>query len=815
MTQQASLTFTIGAEGEVRVRSDSEHLTLHYHGPSEHALYLALQTQEPGDSSPIVPYSQHLEGSTVFLPFPADYLFSFVNGKVLCRARKDLAWTEPFDTAAASGQAEESGLSFAISTAALHCPSGYNLCIYVKDVRSNNGWGWFLGCNDASVRAGFGDKVISSFYRIRTDSDQPQITTAGRLHSTGRERIYELFVRLFGNSNNRRKPNGTLAENGCGKFNDITDHAIAGIAEMGFTHIWLMGVIRHATTSAFDLPGFGADKTDLMKGLAGSPYAIKDYFDVAPDLATNPPERLAEFSALIKRIHNAGLHVLIDFVGNHVSRAYASQVRQDLDFGVHDDRSISFAPSNNFFYLQPSPTGGPPLQMPTYDRHTNRPLSPTCKVTNDCNGLFEGETTFGRVTGNNAVTWSPSLSDWYETVKLNYGYDFTGRTTPVRHFPHSRDAALAIPATWTTLDAVLAHWQALGVDGFRCDMAHMIPPEFWAWSISRARSRNPATFFMAEAYNDYFVVQTTAPEVLALGDRPLFYGLLHAGFNAVYGHDTYRAIKNLYDGVSWANDIDATLGNGFVSFNSVAYAENHDEIRLASQAGWGNIGMQVGIPVSTVLFTLGRGPILFYNGQEVGEPASDAEGFSGADGRTTIYDYWSMPELSKWVNGGECNKQLLSVQQRSLRETYARLLALSAEEVFRTGDFFGLNAFNIANPAYGRLPGETASGHWLYAFLRYSPSCAHGYLVMANLHRSQTFASISLSLPPEALRFLNCNDEAASVLTDRLLQNEAKASWQLQDHSVLIDKLPPLSASIFRITRTESERQRLHPATSS
>ncbi len=815
MTQQASLTFTIGTEGEVNLRCDSEHLTLHYHGPSEHSLYLALQTQELGDGSPIVPYTQGLEGSTVFLPFPANYLFSLVNGTVLCRARQDLAWTDPSHMAAASGHTEEDGLSFTISPAALNCQSGYNVCIYVKDIRSDNGWGWFLGSNDEAARAGFGDKVISSFFRIEIDSDQPQITTASRLHSSGRERIYELFVRLFGNNNNCRKPNGTLHENGCGKFNDITDRAIASIAEMGFTHIWLMGVIRHATTSSFDLPGFGSDKTDLMKGLAGSPYAIKDYFDVAPDLATNPADRLVEFSALVERIHNAGLHVLIDFVGNHVSRAYASQVRPDLDFGAQDLCSTFFSTANNFFYLQPSANGGPPLQLPTYDRHTNRPISPTCKVTNDCDGLFEGETTFGRVTGNNAVTWSPSLNDWYETVKLNYGYDFTGRTTPDRHFPHSRNATLAVPDTWAKMDAVLAHWQALGVDGFRCDMAHMIPPEFWAWSIARARNRNPATFFMAEAYNDYFVVETTAPEVLALGNRPLFYGLLHAGFNAVYGHDTYRAIKNLYDGTSWANDIDATVGNGFVSFNSVAYAENHDEIRLASQAGWGNIGMQVGIPASTVLFTLGRGPILFYNGQEVGEPALDAEGFSGADGRTSIFDYWSMPELSKWVNGGEFDEQLLSAPQRSLRQTYAHLLAVSADEVFRTGDFFGLNLPNVANPAYGRLPGETASGHWLYAFLRYSPSCARVYLVMANFHRSHTFTSLNLSLPLEALRFLNCNDGAAFALTDRLLQNEAKATWQPQDHSVLIDRLPPLSACVFSITQTESETQRPHPATPS
>ena len=377
MTQPLSLTFKIGVDAEVSLSCGSELLTVQYTGPSEHSVYLALQTNEVSNGSPIVPYTQGLEGSTIFLPFPAQYLLSFANGKVLGRARKNLAWTDPSDTAVAKGQTDATGHTFTLSLASLGCQNGYKLCIYAKDIRSNNGWGWFLGSNDGAVRPGFGDKVISSFYSIIFDSGQARIEKQARLHSPARERIYELFVRLFGNTNKRRKPNRTLAENGCGKFADITERAIASIAQMSFTHIWLMGIVRHATTSSFDLPGLQADKTDLMKGLAGSPYAIKDYFDIAPDLATDPADRLLEFSALVTRIHAAGLRVIIDFVGNHVSRAYASEIRHDLTFGVHDDRSTFFSPANNFFYLQPSDTNGPPLRLPTYNRQTHAPISPT------------------------------------------------------------------------------------------------------------------------------------------------------------------------------------------------------------------------------------------------------------------------------------------------------------------------------------------------------------------------------------------------------------------------------------------------------
>jgi glycosidase len=602
-----------------------------------------------------------------------------------------------------------------------------------------------------------------------------------------RVRIYQLLPRLFGNTNETRQPHGTLAQNGVGKFADINDTALASLRAMGFTHLWLTGVLRQATATDYASIGLYADDPDLLKGLAGSPFAIKDLFDVCPDYALDPADRLAEFRALLDRIHAHGLGAIIDFVANHVARSYRSLVRADLDFGAHDDRTRFFAPGNNFFYLQrDSPGGGPPLHLPTFA--DGRALSPTCRALGGCDGLFIGELDHGKVTGNNAVTWAPGLHDWYETAKLNYGFDFT---TGTRAYPHAAAPDLPIPDTWHKMDAVLAHWQRLGVDGFRCDMAHMVPPEFWAWAVARARQRQPGVLFLGEAYDN---------DPMKVGPGNVLHDLLRAGFDAVYDDPAYKILKQLYDGPKWANDLDAIAGDRFLFERSLRYAENHDEVRLAGAGQWGDLGPAVGRPVSAILYGLARGPVLLFSGQEVGEPARDAEGFGGDDARTTIFDYWSMPELAKWVNSHRHDGARLSAGQRELRDFYARLLALVGEPAFRDGDFFPLNRANVWNDRFGRLPGETASGHWLYAFLRRDAATGQSFLIAANLHAHTALRDLRIHLPAEALTFLG--HVAPGEVRDRLGAAEITARWESASASpaqLHIPEFPPLTPACFEL----------------
>ncbi|MFL6415004.1 MAG: hypothetical protein ACJ74Y_04970 [Bryobacteraceae bacterium] len=550
------------------------------------------------------------------LAFAAQSLFSVVNGRVHSRIWRDYSWSER-SAAKDATYVQVPGESRWILSIPLGATDRLRVVVYLKDLGENSGWGVLVGSTDPSAASGGGERVIGSFLQLTRDArGSVSCKRIRRSHASSRIRIYELFPRLFGNSNTGGKPNGRLAENGCGKFADINEAALSSLVEMNFTHVWLLGIIRHASTTGYQHLRFAPHDSDLMKGLAGSPFAIKDYFDVCPDLAAEPENRLAEFRSLVDRIHGKGLKLIIDLVPNHVSRAYGSTIRPELDFGRADDTTVFLKPSNNFYYLGPDDEGGgPPLRLPTFDRATSQAISPTCLVQGDCDGLFAGEHTIGRVTGNNRITWTPHMTDWYETVKLNYGYDFRGQTPDYRHFPSARTPQAPVPDTWLKLDAVIEYWQAQGVDGFRCDMAHMIPPEFWAWTIPRAENRNSAVFFMAEEYRDLFVVDTQDPTILALDPLSPSVSLLAAGFDAVYGHDAYSVIRQIYTGPKWANDIDQTLGGEFVSSHSVWYSENHDEIRLASPVGWGGLGPNVGRVASAVLYGLHSGPILFYNGQ--------------------------------------------------------------------------------------------------------------------------------------------------------------------------------------------------------
>lgn len=599
-----------------------------------------------------------------------------------------------------------------------------------------------------------------------------------------RVRIYQLLPRLFGNTNETRKPNGFIEENGVGKFSDLNAGSLGAIRELGFTHVWLTGVLQQATSTDYSAIGEPADDPDLLKGLAGSPYAIKDYFDVCPDYAEDPAARLDEFRAVVERVHAAGMKVLIDFVPNHVARSYASSIRPDLSFGADDDQTQFFAAGNNFFWLTKDANAsgdGPPLRLPTVDSNGN-PTSPTAKVAKmPSDGLFEPEAKVGRVTGNDIVSWEPDAGSWYETVKLNYGFDFTGRASETKLYPHAEKPDLPIPDTWRKMDEIIAYWQGLGVDGFRCDMAHMVPPEFWDWMIARARERNADVFFAAEAYD-------TDPA--KVGERHVTVDLLEAGFDAVYDDETYDKLKEIYDGGAWANDLDRLARPAGAFDSSLRYAENHDEVRLAGKGQWGGVGMEVGRPASALLFALSRGPVMLYSGQEVGEPADGVEGFGGDDARTSIFDYWSMPEFAKWVNGGKFDGGRLSPEQAELREFYGRLIRLMDEPAFRNGDFVPLNSANEENADYGRLPGETASGHWFYAFLRRDAASGQTFLVAINLHPTEALRDVRIELP---------EDVSGGTMEDRL--SGGPRVEVTGERKVVIGDVPPLTSRFYEIAR--------------
>ncbi len=804
-------------------------------------VFLALR-KGTAIGSAVLPFQRETEGSTVFLPFKPDTLISAVakdGSEVSERVWNNWKWSEPHNTRAVSVSAAGDILTFRIPRSYLGDAATIDCVVYVKDMSENDGWGRLVGGSDPDLTEGTGDKYISHYLEvaIKGPNTAKFTTIKSRLGNSDRIRIYQLFVRLFGNTNETRKPNGTLAENGVGKFADINKAALTSLKTAGFTHIWLTGVLQQATATDYSSIGQPADDPDLLKGLAGSPYAIKDYYDVCPDYAEDPAHRLDEFKALLTRIHEQKLKALIDLVPNHVARSYASDVQPNQDFGRKgnggkgDDTSQFFAANNNFFYLTPD-SSGPPVRLPTYKE--GKPVSPTCKVLDEkqgtatsqspkspqsaagkpplleCDGLFEPEKEHGRVTGNNKASWTPDLGDWYETVKLNYGYDFTGQGKERRLYPNATAPDRSVPDTWQKMDSVIAYWQGMGVDGFRCDMSHMVPPEFWNWAIARARARHPEVVFIGEAYdNDPAKVPSVDPVIsqLANGKSNVMFDLLNAGFNGVYDDPTYRAIKKIYEGPGWANDIDRARPDEFIFDNSLRYAENHDEARLASKSQWGGHGMQAGPAICAILYGLSRGPVLMYNGQEIGEPGAGIEGFGGDDSRTSIFDYWSMPELVKWVDNHKYDGGKLSDEQRKLRQTYGRILAVAGEPAFRDGIFIPLNAINRDNPKFGRVANEEPSGHWLYAFARYDRQSGQRFLVVVNLHPDTLMGEVRVKFSSETLSMLGLSafpQRTHLDLRDRLVDDEPAVGGgsiaEAVGDGLPVDEMPALTPRYFELT---------------
>ena len=778
-------------------------------GDGERTVFLALQTKADAGSA-VVPFSETFDGSTVFLPCQANQIYLLSIGadssSVSKRTWENCKWSDRYEAG------KELDLQVGVRDCRIGLPLsalGQNLkvVLYSKDFTRDKTWGRFFGASDPSVGNGAGDKYIPHYLEIDLQAkDAPAVKVMGRSMPL---RIYQLFVRLFGNANERRKQNGTLAENGVGKFNDINDAALLAIRKVGFSHIWLMGVLQQASGTDYSAIGQPADDPDLLKGIAGSPYSIKDYFDVCPDYAVDPEERLAEFKALLDRLHKHQLKALIDFVPNHVARCYHSDIKPEINFGTTDDRSKFFDPRNNFFYLQPD-ANGPPLKLPTW--HDGVALSPTCKLEGmKCDGRFDGELEYGKATGNNVASWQPNLNDWYETAKLNYGFDFTDFSKQRREYPNAWHPDAPVPDTWKKMDQVIAYWQEIGVDGFRSDMAHMEPPEFWKWLIARARQRMPAVVFIGEAYdNDPAKVPGSDPVLSGLnrGRGNVMFDLLDAGFDGVYDDPTYRVLKRIYEGPAWANDLDTIERDAFIFDNSLRYAENHDEVRLASRSQWGGVGMNVGRPVSAILYGLSRGPIMLYNGQEVGEPAAGAEGFGGDDSRTSIFDYWSMPVLVSWLNGHHYDGGKLSLEQKSLREFYARLVRLTNEPAFRDGVFIPLNPENRENPAFGRIGDETTSGHWCYAFLRFDHTSRQTFLVVANLHPGEALRHVGVFIPAAALQTTGLNKADFQLrFVDRLATESAMEielrAGELGTVGLRIPEIPPLTACYFEVRTTD------------
>lgn len=555
--------------------------------------------------------------------------------------------------------------------------------------------------------------------------------------------IYQLLPRLIGNPISN-KCNGTIKENGCGKFNDITEELLAKLKKSGYTHVWYIGILAHASTTDYTAYGIPKEFPEIIKGNAGSPYAVRDYYDVDPDLAVDIPNRMSEFEALISRTHKAGLKVIIDFVPNHVARNYRSVSKHEemKDLGEGDDTSVTFSAQNNFYYFPGQPLN---LQLPP-DKMIN----------------FTYKEYPAKVTGNDCFSVTPTQFDWYETVKLNYGVDYiNGNST---HFT-------PVPDTWKKMKEILLFWAEKEVDGFRCDMAEMVPLEFWQWVVPQIKNLFPGINFLAEIYNPSLYRDFLGNHV----------------FDYIYDKvGLYDVLRDVACGYRPASDITFTLNNvGDIQHRLLNFMENHDEQRIASDYFLKD--GEKGKAAMVVTCTINTNPVMIYAGQELGERGMDEEGFSGKNGRTSIYDYWSADTLHRWKNNGKWNSKRLTKEEKELQHFYTRLIRVcNVEDSISHGKFYDLMSANYENMEFDSTR--------LFSFLRSNGK--ELLLVVANFDHE--VKDCTIHIPPHAFSFLGIEDTGEGKLTP-LLEKNGEALLFTYNFPFRI-KLNPHSGEIYRIS---------------
>lgn len=560
--------------------------------------------------------------------------------------------------------------------------------------------------------------------------------------------VYQMMTRLFGNKTMVNKPFGTREENGVGKFSDINEAALESLKELGITHVWYTGIIEHALLADYTSYGISLDDADVVKGRAGSPYAIKDYYDVNPDLASNVPNRMKEFEQLVTRTHAHGLKVLIDFVPNHVARAYKSDAKPEgiNDLGADDIKTVSFSQKNNFYYIP-----GESFQVPAK-------YSPIGK---DTFATLDGkyEETPAKVTGNDHFTASPGINEWFETVKLNYGVDIQNQRKT--YFD-------PIPDTWLKMKDILLFWANKNVDGFRCDMAEMVPVEFWNWVIPQVKEVNPEIIFIAEIYNpDHYKNYIKTGQFNFLYDKVLLY-------------DTLRHLTTGSGSTLNIHDVQQRLVG--INHHMLHFIENHDEQRVASAFFAGDPWKA--IPSLLISATIDRGPIMIYFGQEVGESGAGAAGFQANDGRTTIFDYWGVPEHQKWMNDGKFDGALLTPEQKQLRQVYTDILNLASKNpAIHSGEYIDITQSNIAAGNFNNK---------VHAFLRYFGE--ERLLIVTSFNTVDQLSKIQI--PAEAFKGMKL-DTAATYIARDLLWRDAEVGF---DKNLMFElKMKPFSSYIFKI----------------
>jgi len=588
--------------------------------------------------------------------------------------------------------------------------------------------------------------------------------------------IYQVLPRLFGNTNQTNKPWGTIEQNGVGKFRDFTEVALKAIKQKGVEYIWYTGVLNHAVIRDYTQYGISNDDPDVVKGRAGSPYAIKDYYNVDPDLAVDPANRLAEFKALIKRTHQQGMKVIIDIVPNHVARNYhsISAPAGVHDFGADDDKTVVYKRSNNFYYIP-----GENFKVP------NGLIEKVPETNNSMDDNFFKESP-AKWTGNNVRKAQPDINDWYDTVKINFGVTPDGK----KDFPllpnsyKTKDITAhynfwknkSVPDSWKKFRRIALFWLDQGVDGFRYDMAEMVPVEFWSYLNSAIKHKNNQALLLAEIYNP------------AIYRDYIYLGKMDAIYDKVGFYDIIRSVIQGKKPTDALIDVENSVKD--IQQYMLHFLENHDEQRIANKAfaHCNKNCAEQALPAMVVSTLINSGPTMLYFAQDVGEKAEKDAG-AGKATRTTIKDYWGVPSHQRWMNHGRFDGAKLFNNERVLLDYYSRLLNFATKSEAVVGEYEEIQTIN-RKLTFGY-------SERVFSFVRWKDS--EKIIVVSNFDSSQSY-EFSLILPQNIIKKWGLVDGRYS-LQDKLNQKKTFNLIVKNTQGMIKIKIKPLASFVLQLQK--------------
>jgi glycosidase len=614
--------------------------------------------------------------------------------------------------------------------------------------------------------------IIAGIFGCNQDNKTEPIKTKETKTMTNKTVVYQVFTRLFGNTNTNNKPWGTIEENGVGKFNDFTDKALNEIKELGVTHIWYTGVPHHDVITDYTKYGISNDDPDIVKGRAGSPYAVKDYYNVNPDLAVDPANRLEEFKALVDRTHKVGMKVVIDIVPNHVARNYQSLTNPEgvEDFGASDDKTKTYDVNNNFYY-----NPGEEFRVPEF-------LNAYLPLGGEKHPMSDKKFTEipAKWTGNGSRLSQPHFNDWYETVKVNYGVSPDGRKDFDElpegfdnkdykvHFEFWKEKT--VPDSWIKFRDIALYWLEFGVDGFRFDMAEMVPVEFWSYMNSSIKMMNPDAYLIAEVYNP-----SLYRDYIKKGKMDYLY-------DKVQLYDTIKHVMKGHGSTDNIPQIQDDLKD--IEHHMLHFLENHDEERIASPNFAGSAAK--GKPAMVVSATISTSPTLVYFAQEFGEAGEENAGF-GSPTRTSIFDYVGVPTLQRWVNDKKFDGGQSTEEEKALRDFYKRLLNLTINSSALAENYQDIHHFNRQNSEW--------YNDKVLSFVRWSEN--EKLIVVSNFNAENTYG-FELGLPQDIIEKWNLKDGKYQVVDQ--LYNTYTSTLKIENNKarVRVD-VKPLESFILKL----------------